>query len=68
MTAVVRRLCNLPFADFGRVKITAQVFAGNAACATVLQKCGFQQEGFLRKHYVKDGRFLDAKLFALLKT
>ena len=33
----------------------------------VLEKCGFVQEGLLRKQFVKDGKFLDAKLFALLK-
>lgn len=66
MTAVVRRLCAFAFAEFGLVKITAHVFAENAASAKVLEKCSFQQEGYLRKHYLKDGRFLDAKLFALV--
>jgi hypothetical protein len=31
------------------------------------RKCGFHEEGFLRKHFPKDGKFLDARLFALLK-
>jgi RimJ/RimL family protein N-acetyltransferase len=34
----------------------------------VLEKCGFQQEGFLRKHYLKDGKYVDARLFAWLKA
>lgn len=67
MTAVVRRLSELSFSEFGLVKITAHVFSDNAASAKVLAKCGFQQEGFLKKHYVKDGKYLDARLFALLK-
>ncbi len=25
------------------------------------------EEGLLRKHYLKDGKYLDAKLFALMK-
>jgi hypothetical protein len=33
----------------------------------VLEKCGFQQEGYLRKHYFKDSQYLDSRLFALLK-
>jgi RimJ/RimL family protein N-acetyltransferase len=67
MTAVVRRLCEFGFAEFGLVKITANVFAGNPASARVLEKIGFLQEGFLRKHYVKDGQYLDSRSFALLK-
>ena len=67
MTAIVRRLCEFAFAELGLVKIEAHVFAGNAASAKVLEKCGFQQEGYLRKHHLKDGKYLDARLFALVK-
>ena len=44
-----------------------QVFTGNPASARVLEKCGFVQEGYLRKHYLKDGKFIDARLFGLLR-
>lgn len=64
MTAVVQRLCHHAFEEFFLTKITAQVNAINQASARVLEKCGFQQEGYLRKQYLKDGQFLDAKLFA----
>jgi [ribosomal protein S5]-alanine N-acetyltransferase len=67
MSAVVCRACAIAFAEFGLVKIVAHVFAGNGASAKVLQKCGFQQEGYLRKHHLKDGRYLDARLFGLVK-
>jgi RimJ/RimL family protein N-acetyltransferase len=60
-------LCQHAFDEFGPVKITAHVFAHNRASARVLEKCGFQEEGFLRKHFVKDGEFLDARLFAMLR-
>jgi [ribosomal protein S5]-alanine N-acetyltransferase len=66
MTAVVQRLCQHAFEEFGLVKITAHVFPHNPASARVLEKCGFQEEGFLRKHFCKDGNYLDARLFALL--
>jgi RimJ/RimL family protein N-acetyltransferase len=66
MTAVVRRVCAFAFAEFGLAKITAHVFAGNQASARVLEKCGFEQEGYLRRHHLKDNQFLDARLFALL--
>ena len=67
MTAVVRRVCRHAFEDFGLAKITAHVFSHNPASARVLEKCGFQQEGLLRKHFLKDGSFIDARLFALLQ-
>lgn len=68
MSAVVERLCQYAFQEFGLVKIIAHVFAPNLASARVLEKCGFQPEGFLRKHVVKDGQFLDARLFARFKS
>jgi RimJ/RimL family protein N-acetyltransferase len=67
MTAVVQRLCRHAFEEFGLVKIIAHVHPHNQASTRVLAKCGFQEEGFLRKHFLKDGQFLDARLFALLK-
>jgi ribosomal-protein-alanine N-acetyltransferase len=67
MTAVVRRICEFAFSEFGLVKIMAHVFANNPASARVLEKCGFVQEGYLRKHYLKDGQYLDARLFSLVR-
>jgi ribosomal-protein-alanine N-acetyltransferase len=67
MTAVVQRVCQYAFEEFGLVKITAHVVPHNPASARVLEKCGFQQEGFLRKHFLKDEKLIDVRLFALLK-
>src|SRR5262245_32094838 len=67
MTVVVKRVCHHAFEKFGLAKITAHVFSHNPASARVLEKCGFQEEGFLRKHFLKDGQFIDARLFALLR-
>ena len=67
MTAVVRRVCRHAFEDFGLAKLIAHVSPHNVASARVLEKCGFQEEGFLRQHFLKDGRFLDARLFGLLR-
>ena len=67
MTAVVQRVCQHAFEEFGLVKITAHVFTHNSASARVLEKCGFNEEGLLRKHFLKDGQFIDARLFALLR-
>jgi RimJ/RimL family protein N-acetyltransferase len=67
MTVVVQRLCRHAFEEFGLVKIIAHVHPHNQASARVLAKCGFQEEGYLRRHFLKDGQFVDARLFALLK-
>jgi RimJ/RimL family protein N-acetyltransferase len=66
-TAVAQRVCQHAFEEFDLVKITAYVFMLNLASARVLEKCGFVQEGLLRKHFQKDGQFIDVKLFALLR-
>ena len=67
MTAVVQRVCQHALEKFGLVKITAHVVTHNPASARVLEKCGFVQEGLLRKHFLKDGKFIDVKLFGLLR-
>jgi len=67
MTAVVQRGCQHAFEEFGLGKITAHAFSTNPASARVLAKCGFEQEGYLKKHYLKDGQYLDARLYALLR-
>lgn len=67
MTGVVRRMCEFAFEELDLKKITAHVFTHNPASARVLEKCGFEQEGFLRRHFLKDGQFVDVRLFGLLK-
>ena len=47
--------------------ITAHVFQFNLASARVLEKNGFVFEGNLRKHYLKNGRFIDGKLYSLVR-
>jgi [ribosomal protein S5]-alanine N-acetyltransferase len=64
MTAAVGRMCDFAFAHWKLVRITGHVFSANEASARVLQKNGFAFEGLLRKHYLKDGRFLDCRLYA----
>ena len=68
MTAVVGKLCEHAFDTWKLTKLSAYVFAHNAASARVLEKCGFEQEGYLRRHFFKDGHLLDARLFARLAS
>jgi [ribosomal protein S5]-alanine N-acetyltransferase len=67
MTEVVARACEFALAEWKLVRITAHVFSTNLASARVLEKNGFVCEGLLRKHYLKDGRFMDSRLFALVR-
>jgi RimJ/RimL family protein N-acetyltransferase len=67
MTAVVPVACQFAFSNWGLVKITAHVFSFNPASARVLEKCGFGQEGYLKKHFVKDERYVDVKVYALVR-
>ena len=66
-TSVVRSACDFAFKEWKLARIVAYVFESNKASARVLEKCGFECEGLLRKHYKKDGRFIDAKLYALTR-
>ncbi len=47
------------------VRLEAFVFDFNLASLRVLEKCGFEKEGFHRKYQLKKGKFLDA--FSLAK-
>ena len=68
MTAVVRNACDFAFHQWQLVKLTAHVASFNIASARVLEKNGFEPEGYLKKHVLKDGKFLDIKLYGLLRT
>jgi RimJ/RimL family protein N-acetyltransferase len=68
MTDVVRAVCEHGIREFGLLRITANVFAENVASMRVLEKCGFVCEApLLKKTYRKDGRFIDGKLYALVR-
>lgn len=55
------------FIELKLIRITAHIFAFNSGSQRVLEKNGFVYEGTLKKHYRKDGKFLDGKLFALVR-
>lgn len=55
------------FANFDLVRLEAQVYEWNPASARVLEKCGFDLEGRMRKRVTKDGQTIDALLYALVR-
>ncbi len=62
------KAADFAFQEFGLIRITANIFAFNLGSARVLEKAGFQCEGILRKHYKKDGKTFDGKLYAKIKA
>ncbi|MCB0404451.1 MAG: GNAT family N-acetyltransferase [Bdellovibrionales bacterium] len=68
MSQVVGKLCEIGFNDLGLFRITAHIFSHNSRSERVLLNNRFRQEGVLRSHYLKDGAYRDAKIFARLKT
>lgn len=67
MTDAVRVYVGYAFGELGLLRLTAHTFEFNVGSSRVLEKNGFRLEGRLRKHYCKDGEFLDARLYGLLK-
>lgn len=53
-------------AGAGVRKLTARTHLGNRRSDTLLEKLGFQKEGLLRGHILKDGERRDCRLFGLL--
>lgn len=66
MTETIRVFSNFCFSNRGLARLEAPVFLHNKGSARVLEKVGFKLEGIIRKAHLKDGKFLDAKLYALL--
>lgn len=60
-------MIKLAFTHYNYHKVIATVTSGNEASRKTLIKCGFQQEGSLRKSYYLNGRWQDDWLFGLLK-
>lgn len=67
MTRVVGAACAFAEATWNLVRIEAQAFSFNLASARVLEKNGFLREGLLRKHLCKNGRFIDAAIYARVR-
>lgn len=67
MTAAVRGTVEYLFAQFDFVRLEAPVFEWNPPSMRVLEKCGFVREGVLRQSIEKDGKIIDAVLYARLR-
>jgi RimJ/RimL family protein N-acetyltransferase len=68
MTSCINAFIDFVFSTKKIVRIEAHVFSHNSASCRVLEKCGFLQEGYVRKAFIKDGAYLDAYFYAILKS
>lgn len=66
-TEAAKVLVKYAFLEMGLNKITSRHFAHNPASGRVLAKTGFSREGILRQEYLKDGVYMDAVVFGLLR-
>ena len=67
MTAAVRATAEFVLGHFDLVRLEAPVFEWNPASMRVLEKCGFVREGVQRKGVFKEGRIIDAVIYARVR-
>jgi ribosomal-protein-alanine N-acetyltransferase len=67
MSKTVGFFCDQLFNEHGFVKLIALTFADNIASKEVLEKNGFVEEGFLKRHFIKNDKYIDCRLYALIK-
>jgi RimJ/RimL family protein N-acetyltransferase len=60
-------LIEYAFNHLNMQKIYCKVFNDNEKAVSIYEKCGFKEEGMLRRHIYKNGEFKDVKLMALYK-
>lgn len=68
MFEAVCALLQFAFVDLKLHRLTADADPRNAASIRLLDRLGFQREGYLRKHYLVGGEKQDAVIFGLLQT
>jgi len=64
MTEAVGAMTERAFEELQVVRIQAAVFEWNPASMRILEKCGYEREGWLRKSVWKDGQLIDSALYA----
>lgn len=67
-TEVLNLFLNHCFETLNLERISLRVFETNLRAIHVYQKCGFVQEGILRKAEYRHGKYLDVMIMAILKS
>lgn len=66
--ALAYMMLNFLFDNMKIHKVCAEVLDYNTISLNFHEKIGFEKEGVLRKHILKDGRYCDIHLFSILKN
>src|SRR5260370_527217 len=61
---LIRRFRHYSFQQLRIHPLFAPPFSSNVASHRALEKAGFQREGLLRHHHLKQGTYLDAIIYA----
>jgi len=64
-TEAVQALIAYSNQTLGLTRFTAQCMVSNIGSARVLQKSGFIHEGTLKKHLIKNGKYVDLHLYGI---
>ncbi len=67
MSEAVKMICKETFEKFDVLRIYAEPFADNKGSRKVLENCGFQLEGIMKKSVFKNNTFHDSCMYALVK-
>ncbi|MGI5936134.1 MAG: GNAT family N-acetyltransferase [Oscillospiraceae bacterium] len=67
-TNAVRQACRYVFENSDIIRIFAVTFSQNIGSCRVLEKAGFQYEGTLHSSAIKNGKIVDMKIYALIKS
>jgi RimJ/RimL family protein N-acetyltransferase len=59
----IRTFCDYAFQQLRIHRLFATPFSSNLASHRALEKAGFQREGLLRHHHLKQGTYLDAIVY-----
>jgi UDP-4-amino-4,6-dideoxy-N-acetyl-beta-L-altrosamine N-acetyltransferase len=62
----LKTLVDHAFIDLNLVKVWGETFDGNPA-AKMFESLGFKSEGVRRSHYYRNGRYIDATIYSILK-
>jgi hypothetical protein len=62
----LRLLCQVTFEDLQLHRLFSETYAFRYSTLAVLESLGFKQEGILREHVYKQGRWVDSIMHGLL--
>jgi len=67
MTEAIMQMCDYIFGNTDIIRIFAEPYAYNYASCRALEKAGFQLEGVLRQNAIKNGQYVDMRMYAIIR-